>query len=316
MNTADRIKRLRMRWELTAEEFGKITEIHPVSIRKYETNKMVPGMDIIDKMCNRLELPRMIFEGFPKQYTDYHFKGDFYQQLFLLLDNKTLSVNKENESDVTFSLNPELANYMTIKHGDDIIPLDQISFQIRDDTLLGRLPRAYARFLEYLELLDEIEEVKNSDTWTDSEQTKEEYLEDAEEDAEVMRFDLMLDGHYWTKYMPVPDTQEEVDAALGEEYLNGGDFYSFVEKLNAPMSFKQMLYETNEEEYIREKLNIPEDPLGDEYDPKAFKAWMRKFNALVRKYKREHPDYEEILREMAAKDAQEYRDEYYKKHGK
>ena len=84
MNIADRIKRLRELFGITANDLAKITGIHPVSIRKYETNKMIPGIDVIDKMCDALKLPRMIFEGFPKQHTNYQFTGDFYQQLFLL----------------------------------------------------------------------------------------------------------------------------------------------------------------------------------------------------------------------------------------
>ena len=38
MNVADRIKRLRELFGITANDLAKITGIHPVSIRKYETN--------------------------------------------------------------------------------------------------------------------------------------------------------------------------------------------------------------------------------------------------------------------------------------
>ena len=79
MDIAERIKKLREEFEITSSEFAKITGIHPVSIRKYETRKMVPGIEVIDKMCEALKLNRIVFEGLPKQYIDYNYIGDFYQ---------------------------------------------------------------------------------------------------------------------------------------------------------------------------------------------------------------------------------------------
>ena len=49
MTIADRIKKIREIFGITSNEFAKITGIHPVSIRKYETNKMIPGNDVIEK---------------------------------------------------------------------------------------------------------------------------------------------------------------------------------------------------------------------------------------------------------------------------
>ena len=57
MDIAERIKKLREVYGITSNDLAKITGIHPVSIRKYETNKMVPGIEVIDKMCESLELP-------------------------------------------------------------------------------------------------------------------------------------------------------------------------------------------------------------------------------------------------------------------
>ena len=41
MDIAERIKKLREIYNITSNDLAKITGIHPVSIRKYETNKMV-----------------------------------------------------------------------------------------------------------------------------------------------------------------------------------------------------------------------------------------------------------------------------------
>ena len=57
MDIAERIKKLREIYNITSNDLAKITGIHPVSIRKYETNKMVPGIEVIDKMCEAIRLP-------------------------------------------------------------------------------------------------------------------------------------------------------------------------------------------------------------------------------------------------------------------
>ena len=125
MDIAERIKKLREIYNITSNDLAKITGIHPVSIRKYETNKMVPGIDVIDKMCEALKLPRMVFEGIPKQYTDYSFAGDFYQQLFLLIANGTLNIdgfiNGKDKIETYFTLNQDLSRYIQIKNGSEDI---------------------------------------------------------------------------------------------------------------------------------------------------------------------------------------------------
>ena len=60
MTIAERIKKIRDIFDITSQEFSKITGIHHVSIRKYETNKMIPGNDIIEKMSASMRLPKNI----------------------------------------------------------------------------------------------------------------------------------------------------------------------------------------------------------------------------------------------------------------
>ena len=137
MDIAERIKKLREAYGITSNELANITGIHPVSIRKYETRKMVPGIEVIDKMCESLKLSWMIFEGIPKQYTDFSYEGDFYQLLFLLMANGTLDVHgkwvEDTDKATYFGFNPQLSEYIEIKNGDEPIPLENLSIHLRFD---------------------------------------------------------------------------------------------------------------------------------------------------------------------------------------
>jgi len=312
MNVADRIKRLRELFGITANDLAKITGIHPVSIRKYETNKMVPGIDVIDKMCEALKLPRMIFEGFPKQHTDYQFTGDFYQQLFLLLDNKTLLADREGEynfatgdNDRFFSINPQLAKYIKIKQGDKEIPLDELSIELNTDEFDAL--ENYNWFIMYMNLLEKAKKAEAATSWDDEDETKEEYIARLLENAERHRFDLMLTDHSWQQYMEGWGSKESALNAIDQEISNGGDYYSYVEKLDAPESEKAKLIHAYEEAYISEMIIIDEYP-GDKSQSEKH-AWIEKKIALEEQFKIDHPDYPELARRHAAENARKARGE-------
>lgn len=310
MNIADRIKRLRELFGITSNEFAKITDIHPVSIRKYETNKMVPGIDVIDKMCEALKLPRMIFEGFPKQHTDYQFAGDFYQQLFLLLDNQTLSVNKDTEDKEGktkhyFTLNPELAKYVVFKQNGKEIPFNDLTFEIKHNSMNSF--EHYDNFLMYLDSLECIQNAKNKPAWRDKSETRAEYIARIAEMAEEERFDLMLTGHSWKQYMEGWVSADTAREAVYKEMAAGGDFYTYVEKLDAPESEKTHMIQTYERAYIEELIQMPEYPGGKDSSEKL--AWIRRKMDLIEAYMAEHPDYPELARQHARESAEAVRKE-------
>lgn len=56
MTVAEKIKYLRKQIGITQDHLGKKSNIHPVSIRKYETNKMKPLPDQIEKLAKALDV--------------------------------------------------------------------------------------------------------------------------------------------------------------------------------------------------------------------------------------------------------------------
>ena len=54
MTIGDKIRYLRTRMGITQGELADLSGIHPVSIRKYETNKMTPQAQQIEKIADAL----------------------------------------------------------------------------------------------------------------------------------------------------------------------------------------------------------------------------------------------------------------------
>lgn len=54
MTIGEKIKYFRSRIGITQVKLAELSGIHPVSIRKYETNKMTPQTEQIDKIAEAL----------------------------------------------------------------------------------------------------------------------------------------------------------------------------------------------------------------------------------------------------------------------
>ena len=283
MDIAERIKRLRELYNITANELAEITGIHPVSIRKYETNKMVPGIEVIDKMCNALNLSRMVFEGIPKQNTDFHFTGDFFQVLFLLLANNTLnaegpfSLNLENRLDETyFTLNPLLSKYIKIWDGDTEIPLENLTITLNTD-----------------------DDMEDNSIWFNS------YLYNLShsftEVAEKQQFDLMLTDHGWKEHLKGFDSYEDSQIALQKVLDSGGTLYDYIEQLEVPESVKNQLIGYYEDDWIFNHLTGEPFPAHEDFNTRL--NWVMKRRERIKQYKKEHPKYKEEIKNLTINEA-------------
>ena len=306
MDIAERIKKLREKFEITSNEFAKFTGIHPVTVRKYESKKMVPGIEVIDKMCETLKLNRMIFEGIPKQYTDYNFTGDFYQQLFLLLENETLhlnSNNNENNDSLNFSVNPLLSNYIQLKNGDEVIPLENLTIHFNTEN--RKFLISLKNFKLYYEFLRFADNALKSQNWNMKEhsESREEYASRLLESAQAQQLELMLLDHGWNQYfdnLSSTDLSKELNSFI----LSGGDFYSYIMQSNMPESQKQKYVEAYEEAYIKDIIKTDSSPYPLDADIEKQYAWFFELNQLIEKYKSEHPDYKEKAKEHALNQAE------------
>lgn len=56
MAIGDRIKERRKELGLTQEKLGEFSGVNPVQIRRYESNKQIPKISILQKIANALEI--------------------------------------------------------------------------------------------------------------------------------------------------------------------------------------------------------------------------------------------------------------------
>ena len=273
---------------------------------------MVPGIEVIDKMCEALKLPRMIFEGIPKQYTDYSFEGDFYQLLFMLLANGTLDVRgkwvEDTDKDTYFTVNPLLSKYLEIKNGDETIPLENLSIYPLLDP--NRIIPTFVQFERYLDLMKMVQDALDAKRWDAKAKgkTREEYTARIMDMAEEDQLELMLKGHSWKQHMSGVGDREQTMEELDKHILEGGDYYSFIMQADMPEAEKNRYIEAYEDAYIS---RIIEEQIGSyprDRSREERSAWVHSKVELIEKYKEDHPDYKEQAKQHAIDNAQKARE--------
>ena len=71
MTIGEKIKYCRKQIGITQDKLAELTGIHPVSIRKYETNKMRPQPPQLEKIAAALELEPKITKKYIELRGDY-----------------------------------------------------------------------------------------------------------------------------------------------------------------------------------------------------------------------------------------------------
>lgn len=299
MTEGDRIKKIREVFDITSNDFAEIVGIHPVTIRKYETNKMKPSKEHIDKMCKALKLPRMIFEGIPEQYTDYQYSGDFFQQLFMMLATNTLSLEGKYKDDTSnekgfFSLNPALSNYIVMKRNGNVIPIEDIQINFVTNRFKDSHDNELPWFRMWIHFLQLADKAMNSSKWNSEKkgETKEEYVARLTEHSDEFQLKLMLSQHSWHQYMKGMGTSEEAKTALQKVLDGGGTFYDYVDGLDTPETVKNHLVDEYERLKIIEILELPSYPYepGKEFDYDKYIEFKEEQDKVITKYKKEHPE--------------------------
>ena len=130
----ERIRFFRKDRKITQDKLAEMTGIHPVSIRKYETNKMQPQAEQIERIAVALEINASAlwgYNGMPMQMKTY---GDFYGLIMQLFRARVIMamfpavndgrfVSKEHVDKTMFMLNPAIADLfdtVLIAEGDGV----------------------------------------------------------------------------------------------------------------------------------------------------------------------------------------------------
>ena len=122
MTIGDRIRYCRTRLLMTQSQLAERTGIHPVSIRKYETNKTIPQPEQIRRIADVLCVSYTAIAGLDYANLDIKEQGDFVGFIMQLQKKGLVSFTGTRDSqnklylEDTFriKISPQIAQYLTI----------------------------------------------------------------------------------------------------------------------------------------------------------------------------------------------------------
>lgn len=133
MTIGEKIKYLRKRRDLTQDQLGRMTGIHPVTIRKYEINKIQPSPAQIERLAAALGVGCVALSGIEKTGLRIQTVGDLLGLIMALCDVGVLYFSGDRGLDnlliretASIQVNPIFDSYLkfTIQETDiDIINL-------------------------------------------------------------------------------------------------------------------------------------------------------------------------------------------------
>ena len=142
MTIGEKIKYFRLRMGITQAKLAELSGIHPVSIRKYETNKMIPQTPQIDRIADALGVSSFSISGIENNIR-LETIGDFMGVLIMLIKTNIVTIEGERGEDsvykaetVSFKVNPLIAKFFNVKTGEQEFDANTIMFYLKKSNLL------------------------------------------------------------------------------------------------------------------------------------------------------------------------------------
>ena len=181
MTIGEKIKYFRSRIGITQAKLAELSGIHPVSIRKYETNKMVPQAAQIDRLAEALGVSSFALAGFENNIR-LETVGDFMGLMIMLIKTKIVSINGEREENgminadtAQFVINPFITNFFDSKTDKSNLYANTILYYLKNENILNdilkweRINHRYEKCAaevcdtsdkELINILDDLKEAK------------------------------------------------------------------------------------------------------------------------------------------------------------
>ena len=122
LTIADRIKYFRKQRGFTQAQLAELTGIHPVSIRKYETNKMLPQLQQIERIAEALHVNSSAISGSHSECIQLETVGDLMGLLMVWHKSGILTMEGTRQEDkrldansVRFVPNAVFSHYFTMQ---------------------------------------------------------------------------------------------------------------------------------------------------------------------------------------------------------
>ena len=143
MTIGEKIKYFRSRIGITQAKLAELSGIHPVSIRKYETNKMVPQAAQIDRLAEALGVSSFALAGFENNIR-LETVGDFMGLMIMLIKTKIVSINGEREESgminadtAEFVINPFITNFFDAKSNRAELSANTLLYYLKNENVLS-----------------------------------------------------------------------------------------------------------------------------------------------------------------------------------
>ena len=142
MTIGEKIKYFRTRIGITQSKLAELSGIHPVSIRKYETNKMIPQSAQIDKIAAALGVSSFAISGIENNIK-LETVGDFMGLLIMLIKVKIVLIEGERDENnalkaetVSFKINPVISQFFKSIVDNKDFDADKVVYYLKKDNLL------------------------------------------------------------------------------------------------------------------------------------------------------------------------------------
>lgn len=141
MTIGEKIRYFRTRIGITQAKLAELSGIHPVSIRKYETNKMIPQAQQIDKIAEALGVSSFAIAGIENNIR-LETIGDFMGLLIMLCKTHIIAIEGERGEDkalkpdtVSFRINPFITQFFNAKANKQEIISDKVLYYLKSDNI-------------------------------------------------------------------------------------------------------------------------------------------------------------------------------------
>ena len=145
MTIGEKIKYVRKLYHMSSAELAERTGIHPVSIRKYESNKMVPQSAQVERLAAAFHLSPAIFSGLTDMRFDFQYSGDCLGMLIMLYTSGALIINGARDEKnilkketVKFTVSPLLQKFLQFSEKGRTLSFEDVNVLIKDNDTLDR----------------------------------------------------------------------------------------------------------------------------------------------------------------------------------
>ncbi len=141
MTIGEKIRYFRTQAGITQSKLAELSGIHPVSIRKYETNKMIPQAQQIDKIAEALGVSSFAISGIENNIR-LETIGDFVGLLIMLCKTHIVTINGERGEDealkpetVSFQVNQFISLFFNAKADNKDVKAGDISYFLKSNDI-------------------------------------------------------------------------------------------------------------------------------------------------------------------------------------